>query len=789
MLRNHFIIAFRNIRRDKGHAFINVIGLSIGLAGCILIFLFVRNELSHDRFHTYAERTYRLTINYPAFGQSISIPAITGPRMLEYFPEVEKAARLRRTDPVIQIDSELYRVENFFYTDPAFFEIFDFHLKIGDGVSVLQEPYTLIITESVANRFFGTTDVVGRTIEFVNDNTYTIRAVAEDPPLNSHITFNFLASFESLGSLESPWQHQGYLYLLLTHKDAEIKLQTKLDDISMGGHERFMEIFSYYVAGMSHTLQPLTSIHLHSNLDREIKPPGDIQYIYIFSAVAIIILLIACVNYINLATARATRRSLEVGVRKVLGASRTQLVRQFLAESFILSALALIIALVVVELTLPLFNNLSGKELFIPYTSEIFFMLSFPVIIFLLGLFSGGFPAFILAKYKPVTALKKIKTEGPAGLRLRKVLVVIQYVISISLIIAVMVTQNQIRYIQDKHLGFNKEHIVQIPLYDLPHNTAESLKHEINRLAGTTSVSLATGSPLKASAMSSLGEDEESFLVRYVRVDHDYVRTTGIEIVEGRDFDIDIPGDKRYAAIVNETAIDKLGLEGIGDYVQVMRFSDRGSEADECSIIGIVHDFHHGSLREPILPTILYIDFRFFGHLIIRLQPGPVGVSINDIETVWRKFIDNQPFSYSFLDEEIDALYLSEKRFATVLSIFASLAIFLGALGLFGLASFTAEHRTKEIGIRKVLGATVTNIVTLISKDFVKLVLIAAVISAPMAYFIMGKWLENFAYRIDIGFDILILSALIALLLAIVTVSYNAVKAALSNPVDSLRYE
>ena len=788
MLRNYLKIALRNLRRQKGYAFINIAGLAVGIACCLLIVLHVYDELSYDRYHEHADRIYRLTIQAGIFGEMPVAPAPTAPALSEHYPEVERFTRMYRRSEVLRQEEEYMSEERFFYADSSVFEVFTYPLLSGNPRTALREPNTVVLTASTARRYFGDEEALGRSILLRDGTPLRVTGIAADLPSNTHLHFDFLASFASLDhnageASANPWRYQGFTYLLLTSPEASASLQAKLDTLTSGEWQEVARVVGWGAEGFSFGLQPLTSIHLHSHTDTEVEPTGDIRYLYLFSAVAAFVLLIACINYMNLATARSLQRTREVGVRKVLGAQREQLVRQFLSESFLLTLLALILAIVCVEALLPVYNWLTGKEMGLDLWQRPEMLVGLALVVLIVGLGAGAYPALFLSHFRPALVLKGgVATKG--GTRVRRALVTFQFAVSVALMAGTLVIQRQLDYIQTKHLGFDTEQILLLPVKGTLEQKKDAFKQELLALPGVQHVSISSGSPNLAWGITH-EHDGIEYPLRGIHVDADYLDAMGMELAAGRDFDPALASDSA-SFIVNETAARLLGLEDkVGEILETPIYNSNDR------LIGIVSDFHIASLREPIGPAFLRLASApdFMQALVVRLEPNRIPETLQDISGVWRRFAPDFPFDYDFLDEMLREQYEAEKRLAITLGAFALVAILVACLGLFGLAAFTAESRTKEIGIRKVLGASIGSIVALLSKEFARLVILAALVTVPIVYLAMNRWLEDFAYRIEIGPGIFLLAGAAALLIALATVSYQAIKAALSDPVKSLRYE
>ena len=801
MFKNYFKIALRNIRRHKTYSFINIIGLAIGMACCILILLYVQDELSYDSYHANADHIYRLVAQGKSSGGEERRNAAIGAPIAKIFsnalPEIRKAARLYSEDRVLVKNGEKkFFEERFFFADPDIFDVFSFSFIRGDSQTALDAPYSVIITESIAQRYFNEDDPIGKSVIVNNEHTFNITAVIQDVPSNSHFKFDFLAPLRTLADLhgERFLTHPGYLsfysYLLLEEETNPAELEQKF-------HVMLTQYLGEQAASMrSFHLQPLKSIHLHSKIGSEIEVNGEISYIYIYSAIAFFILLIASFNFMNLSTARSARRAKEVGMRKVLGAFRLQLVKQFLGESVILSFLSLFLATILAELSLRVFNSLTGKELALNYFGNIGIFLGLVGIVLIVGIIAGLYPALFLSRFNPVRTLKgKLGTGGKSG-SFRRFLVVAQFAISIILITGTIIIQNQLNYMRNRNLGFNKEQVVVIPVNDPGISQAyESIKTEFRQspsVINATASSSVPGKPFMTITyrIEAPPESEHPKFITYF-VDYDFLDTLGIELAAGRNFSKEFATDESSAFILNETAVRKLGWDDPLNKQIIWPSSllRRDAIVKTGRVIGVVKDFNVTSLHQVIEPVILHIRPKNFHGISARIRTENVPETLAFLKEKTTKFSPLFPFEYSFLDDDFDKLYRADKKVGQLVGIFSSLTIFVACLGLFGLASFTAEQRTKEIGIRKVLGSSISGIILLLSKEFLKWILVANIIAWPIAWYLSKNWMQNFAYRSSIGFWIFLLSGSLALIIAFLTISYQSIKAALANPIDSLRYE
>ena len=806
MLKNYVKIALRNLLKSKGYTFINVAGLAVGLACCLLILLFVRDELSYDRHHEKADQIYRITLEALLGEQEINGPIAPAPMaqaLVNDYPEVVQATRLFTFsgETFVRYEDKRFVEERFFFGDSTVFEVFTFPLLRGDPETALVEPNTVVLTESTARKYFGAEDPMGQTIRIDEENDYEVTGVMADVPENSHFHFDFLGSLGTLDRSRSPvWVSNNFrTYFILAEGQSAEALEAKFPAmVEKYAGPQVEEILGitieqFFASGgrFEFHLQALTDIHLHSQLNYEIEPNGDITYVYAFSIIAFLILLIACINFMNLATARSAGRAKEVGVRKVLGSNRRQLTLQFLMESMLLSVIALGVALVLAVVLLPVFNTLSGKALQINYGDGAV-LAGLVGLAVLVGLLAGSYPAFFLASFRIVNVLKGKGQAGLKSSRLRSGLVVFQFVISIALMIGTAMVYRQVDYVQNKHLGFEKEHVIVLERFDALGPQQEAFKEQIRQHPNVVAVAGANTLPGRTFGDTSFfPEGSPPDQLRNIRLlfsDFDLFETLNLELVDGRFFSHDFSTDST-AIILNEAAVKEFGLtvsEAVGKRLVSPGFSDE--EEQYIPIIGVMKDFHFQSLHDAIRPLGMFIG-RNLSYLAVRIRPDDIPGTLAWLETEWQAFAPEQPFTYSFLDSDVDALYQEDQRQGSLFGTFALLAIVIACLGLFGLAAFTAEQRTKEIGVRKVLGASVPGIIVLLSKEFTKLVVVAFVVAAPVAYLVIDRWLQGFAFRVDISWWIFLMAGLAALVIAWLTVSYQSIRAALTNPVEALRYE
>ena len=801
MLKSYFTIAFRNLAKRKFYAGINILGLSIGLTSCLLIVLYIHHELSYDTMHTQADRIYRVGLKGKISDQKIGVTVTPAPLALtavEELPEVENATRILHLFGVqtIRYNETVIVEEKVFWADSTFFDVFSFKLLAGDPSTALTEPNTVVLTEDMAQKYFGKEPALGKTL-LVGDEKipHEVTGVVENLPANVHFHFNMLRSMTSLEiSRRNEWFSNNFITYLLLHEGASSEsLEAKLPGLvaKYVGPEiqRYLGVSLETLAQegnqYGYFLQPLLDIHLHSDLSLELEPNGDITYVYILGAIAFFIILLACINFMNLATARSANRAKEVGVRKTLGSLRSSLIWQFMTESVVLCLIATGSAVLAANLLLPSFGNIAGKEISSVLFIEPWFLLSLLGLMLIVGMLAGSYPAFYLSSFRPVEVLKGKLKVGTKSSSIRNTLVVFQFFISITLIICTLLVYQQLEYAQAKNLGLAKENVMV--MYGTQHLTdrqqatfKQALFNESQVVNASISNDIPPGS-IARTIFERTATQEDASLYTY-EVDYDYLPTMQIELLEGRNFSRSFSTDTA-AILLNETAVTALGAENLLNEEVVHTGSGR-----TYLVVGIFKDFNFESLRNEIQPLALTLTTQG-SYLSARISSENVSATVNQIESLWEQYAPGQPFQYTFLDDNYDALFLAEQRLGKVFSIFTGLAIAVACLGLLGLATFMAEQRTKEIGIRKVMGASATNITLLLSKDFTKLVIIAFGIAIPVAYFVMQKWLEGFAYRTDISPWVFLLAGVGALLIAWLTVSWQSLKAALANPVDSLKNE
>ncbi len=799
MFRNYFKIAIRSMLKQRLYAGINVFGLGIGLACCLMIGLFIHHELSYDDFHKNAQNTYRVELAYDfggMTGKTAMTPTALLPTLTREFENVEAGVRVFRVgmfSPVaVQNGDDQYQEEGLLYVDSTFFDVLTFPLTFGDSKKALENPYSIVLSESTADRYFGTQDIVGKPL-LVSNKEYIVTGVVEDVPDNSHLTFDMLASFSSLSiAKQEIWGSANYTTYVALNKNTNITQLTEAFNSrvrELMGEEMF-EGENPLIYGF----KPIRDIHLRSDIEAELEPQGSIKYVYIFALIGLLILIIACVNYMNLATARSADRSREVGMRKVLGAMRKQLFYQFIGESFVVTILAILIAIVLVNFLMPAFNILTGKSLLISTIFSPVFLLGILVIMITVGFLAGAYPALALSKFRPVEVLKGNSLKSQSGAWVRKSLVIFQFGISIFLIIGTMVIYKQLNFMSNKKLGYNKENVLVIPIDRKIRKDYDQIKGELLREQDVINVSAGSDSPAEVMGGYSIivdgVNDESSLGINAVTIDKDFLKTMEIELLAGIDFtDSDVKlstleewEDRQYAFIVNEELLNQLFISAEDAIGMKTRIGGRKGE-----IRGVIKDFHFAPLHRKINPLAMFIEPSQYNLMLIRIKSDEITKTLGRLEGKWKTLVPHRPFEYEFLDQEYDRLYQGEQRLAKIFTVFAALAIMIACLGLFGLVSFTAIQRSKEIGVRKVLGASVSGLVLLISSDFAKLVIIAFLLAAPLGYYAMDTWLQDFEYRISVGASPIFTSVVLATLIAFITISYQSIKSALTNPVDVLK--
>lgn len=787
MFNNFFKTAFRTLFKNKTSSFINVAGLTIGLSVVIIIAVFINHELSYDTFHENSDRIYRVISGNANDKDSYAgTPEPLGPFLQSNIPDIASYTRLHKTEIVVEYKNKKFSEKEFFLADPSFFEIFSFPLVKGNTREALKAPNSIVITEKAANKYFGSENPVGKVLSVDGEFDFTVTGVAKEAPENSHFHFELIVPFERINDLErfnylESWGNWNYYTYILTPPNADIaQLKSKVDDLfrtKMSNNRNVPDDLTY---------QPVKEIHFQFNRFN-IEPAFDDNYLTVFFAAAITVLLIACINFINLSTARSMKRAKEVGLRKTLGADYRGLIKQFLLESILISIISGILSVIIVELILPVVNTISGKHYAIDFTNINSYLFFFGIVLFT-GILAGTYPAVIMSSFNPVKALKgKINQNSKSSFR--NALVVFQFTVSIILIICTIIISRQINFIQTKNLGFAKEQIINIPLTssDLIMKS-QTIKEEFLKNKYVINASVNSYQPsnfnqfwggIKWEGMPAK-EDFNSMWI--INADRDFIKTYQIEMLEGEDYTANFKTSGERVFILNKSALKLLNWQSAAGKQIIYWGSSKGK------IAGVTKDFHFRSLHNSVEPCAIVINDKGT-QISVRTKAADISSCLESLKKTWESFGSNLPFDFYFLDDDFAKLYQSETRIATVLDNFAIVAVFIACIGLFGLTTFMAERRKKEFGIRKVLGASSTWLLKDFSFKYTKWVIAANVIAWPVAYFFMSKWLEDFAYRIEISWWVFVLSGGIALVIALLTVSFQAVKAAVANPVEALRYE
>ncbi|MCG3118082.1 MAG: hypothetical protein ALAOOOJD_00216 [bacterium] len=803
MLKNYLKIALRNLKKNAVYSSINIAGLAAGMACCILIALYVLHELSYDKFHSRSDRIFRVRLDLDLNGVLYKEPSIPFPAaaaLARDFPEVEKAMRFYRNDdfPMIELGDRHFIEERFFFADAAVFEMFDFPLIKGDAKTAFSEPNSVVLSEDMARKYFGEANPLGQTLRYQKQLDLKITGVMKNVPNNAHFKFDFLAPLQfqlnlwesqtGPGGRHNQWFWTGaWTYLLLPDEHAAQNLISKFPAF----------VTKYFPdrikGGLTLSLQPLPSIHLHSRLDNELQPNGHILYVYIFSAIAMLILVIACINFVNLSTAQSGARAKEVGVRKVVGAEKLQLVGQMLGESIIAGLAAMLLAVGIVELLLPVFNRLTERQLEIGLLGNWTGLFLIMGLALLVGVSSGLYPAFFLSRFNPVSIFKRTVAVSGGNETFRKVLVVAQFAISIVLIIGLGAVHRQLRFLQEKELGFNKEQVLFVKARPAVNVKFDAFRTELLKDPGILNVAGTSNIPGEGAFgyrfVPEGGSIDKPAMLPLLLIDYDFLETAGIKIKQGRGMARTSPSDQAEAFLLNEKAAAALGWkdDAVGKKMQL--FAPGTNQIGKSGyVVGVIQDYHFESLHHEIKPLVLTYA-GWYDYYAVKIAAGNFVDRLATLENTWKTFSPDWALEYTFLDRKLEQLYGGEQKLAQVINYFTIIAVILACLGLFGLSSFAAERRTKEIGIRKVLGASVTSIVSLLSSDFIKLVMLANLIAWPIGWYAMHKWLQGFAYRANLDGWTFILASAGALGIALLTVSFQAIKAAVANPVNALRYE
>lgn len=799
MLKNLLKISIRTILKDRTYSLLNVTGLTIGITCSMFLLMYILHELSYDRYHENAKNIYRVVSNIKETDNAFTWAVAQIPladELRDNYPEVQNAVRFFGTGRTIYKNGEKqFYEEEFYLTDSTVFDMFTYKFIHGEPATALDNPFTLVLTETTAKKYFSDiSEAVGQSIQNEAGEEFKITGIIEDVPLNSHFIFDGLISRSTRRDFVGSWGNFGvFTYIQLPEGYDLSKMYTSFDKIIK---ERVNPIFEQFGIKIVYELQPILDIHLYSKIQDEAEEGGDITYIYIFASVAAFMLLIACINYMNLATARSVNRAKEVGVRKVMGSQRRQLIAQFIAESVVIALIAMVISLVLIYVLLPTFNSLANKSLPFSYIFQGPIILSLLAIVIFVGIVGGSYPAFYLSGFSPINVLKgKLTTKGGSAV-FRKSLVAFQFMISIFMLISTLIVFDQLQFMRNKDLGFEKERVVRISMNERAlREKSQVLINQLKQMPEISSVGTASSSPgLGIGKLLLKVEDNEGKLVDrgvdLYAADYDFVSTLGMKVVTGRDFSREFPSDTTFGALVNESMVKRMSWENpIG---KKFVFSDGNPDTpdNERTVVGVVKDYHQNSLYDPIEPLMILMAPRN-GFVFVRTEEGDVRKSLAAIESAWKEIFPTYTFEYDFLDADFNSQYKADEKRSQIFTAFSGLTIVIACLGLLGLAAFTTEQRTKEIGVRKVIGASVQNLVVLISREFFLLVGIGMIVAFPLAWFFTNDWLQNFAYRIELKgeWPTFILSALLAFIITLMTVGFHVVRAASANPVKSLRDE
>jgi putative ABC transport system permease protein len=804
MFKNYLKVALRNLWKNKAFSAINIVGLAAGLAVCLLIVLYVVAELSYDKYNVNADRIYRLDADIYFNNTQATFAVAPDPLALTLkreYPAVEEMVRLNyQSDILIKKDNQNVQDHHGVFADSTFFKVFTVPMVSGDPATALKEPNSIVISETTAKKYFNSTDVIGKTLIVDNNATCKVTGVIKDIPSQSHFHFSFI---RPRGKDNDSWlSNNTFNYILVKPgvsrtlmqsyvnattdkyigRDLEQQLHSSLKDLQNKGNH-----FIYH-------LMPLTDIHLTSDKQYEIEVNGNITYVYIFSVIAIFILLIACVNFMNLSTARSANRAKEVGIRKVAGSLRSHLIIQFLTESVLMSFFSLILAILIALLLMPLFNQLAGKDMRVSTLFSTWLLPVMIALVFVVGCIAGSYPSFYLSSFQPIQVLKGNIAKGFKNSWLRSGLVVFQFFISIVLIIGTIVIYNQLGYIQSRKIGYNRDQVMVVHnIYNL-NGKIKTFRNDLINIPGVTNATVgdlptATSFDTEGWFRDASFDATKAVVLTNFYVDENYVPTLGMNMQQGRNFSKDFPSDSA-GVIVNEAAVKILGFKDpFKETLYRPNFHNDGTiTPSPYHVVGVIKDFNFSSMHQNVGPLIIQLSDNY-QNIAVRVSAKNVSSVISNVESKWKDMAPGQPFNYTFMDADFDKIYTAEQQTGKLFITFAVFAIFIGCLGLFGLVTYAAEQRTKEIGIRKVLGASVSGIVGMLSKDFAKLVLIASLIAFPVAWWAMNKWLQSFAYRTNISWWIFIVAGLAAIMIALLTVSFQAIKAAIANPVKSLRTE
>jgi putative ABC transport system permease protein len=797
MFINYFKNALRILTSQRFYSIINIAGLSIGISACILVTFYIKNDLSYDKYHKNAEHIFRLEFSFTQAGttsQKAQTQALLGPTLKNEYPEIRKLSRIYFSErSLVKAGDKINFEDRISYADSSFFEIFSYQVIAGDITRFLKKPNSIVITGSTAEKYFGKEDPLGKIIEINNQYRFEVTGVIQDVPVNSHFRFDFIAPYSSLDKQPvaqyfPQWgaTFGSYTYIL-TDQGFDANVFEKKTENFFATHTDIEEREWRVI------VRPLLDIHHNSHSADEIEENSSMSRMIIIGSIALFILLLACINFVNLSTARSTKRAVEIGIRKVTGATKYQIVQQFLGESVLFSMTSLVLSAITVKLLMRSFSSLVGTEIGIDYKTDWMTMLLIFAGVFIVGILAGLYPALFISSYKPVEAIKGVNSIDSGKNKpsyLRKGLVILQFSISIILIVGTIIVNLQLRYLRNYNMGFDKEYMIVLPAHVKVGNNYKTIKNELRRIPGVISATAGRGAPTSRNNIGTeckpngMSNTIGAFGIEVNSVDYDYMNHFGVKLIAGRYFSEDYPGDFPNSMVINEKMVRSLGYANPQDVLGKSYFISLNEYKPE--IIGVVKDFNSSSLHDEITSQVFMTNPNWFKEFIVKVKSANMPSTINSLKELWAKFFPQYPFEYSFLDDSIDKMYKSEEQYSKVITTFSVIALFIACLGLLGLASFVTEQRKKEIGIRKVQGASIKSIVQLVSTDFMMLVIVSNVIAWPVAYFFMNKWLVSFAYRINIGLGTFILAGALALLIALITVSFQAVKAAVANPVKSL---
>ncbi len=795
MLKNLLTISFRSLLKDKAYSIINILGLTIGITCSLFLLMYILDEFSYDRYHKNANNIYRIVSNIKEPDNAFTWSATQMPlrdELRDNYPEVVNAVRFAQMNNNVYKKGDTQFPENDFYlADSTVFDMFSYEFISGDPNTAMDNPFSMVLTETIAKKYFeNPNEAVGQAIQNQQGEEFKITGIIKDVPLNSHFRFSGLVSRNTRPQFQGAWGGFGVFTYIQLPADYDLsKMNASFEKIIK---EKVNPVFEEAGVKVQYELQPITRIHLYSKIQDEAEAGGDISYIYIFGVVAAFMLIIACINYINLATARSANRAKEVGIRKVMGSQRNQLIAQFIAESVVVAMIALFVSLLLIYMLLPAFNTLANKQISFSYLLQQQVILSLLGIVAFTGIVGGSYPAFYLSGFNPVNVLKgKLSAKG-GSVYFRKSLVVVQFALSIFMLISTLIVFDQLQYLRNKDLGFDKEQVLRIQLSSRDQvKQAQPLVDKLKQSPDVLSVGMANSSPgQRIGKLLFQVEDAEGKMVQrgvdLYGADYDFVKTMGMEIVQGRDFSRDVASDTTYAVLANESMVKRMGWKD-----PIGRRFTAGDDGDfEKRVVGVIKDYNQNSLYDPIEPLIILLE-KNNNNIFVRTQPGDVNKSVAAIEKTWKEIFPNHTFEFSFLDQDFDSQYKGDQKRSQIFMAFSGLTIMIACLGLLGLAAFTTQQRTKEIGVRKVIGASVKGLVMLVANEFFVLVGIGIVLAFPAAWYFTDSWLQNFAFRIQLNDEWLtfLISGLIAFIITSATVGYHVIRAALANPVHALRDE